>query len=232
MQTATNIAEWIVRYSADDLGAPVDPMSLEKLAYYAQSFHLALEDEPLFPDEIEAWKWGPVIPAVYRRYQVFGNGPIPTPEDTVSFVSKKVSEFLTQIVGFFRQHTAVNLSRASHLEEPWMEASSAADNLISQTAMKFYYRALMSEGEVALSRHELLDTIPQPRWASYYVAGICWRKMASHPFYDASLAKKLSEPVPKPREFPAEFYAPVKGRDFIEFSSDENPSDTIKRALS
>ena len=76
MRSANEIAEWFVRYSADDLGAPVDPMSLEKLIYYSQSFHMVLKDEPLFRDEIEAWKWGPVIPGVYRMYATYGSDPI------------------------------------------------------------------------------------------------------------------------------------------------------------
>jgi uncharacterized phage-associated protein len=231
MRTANEIAEWIVRYSADDLGAPVDPMSLEKLTYYAQAFHLALNDEPLFPDEIEAWKLGPVIPHVYKRYQAYGGSPIIMPEDSIILVSEKVADFLSQIVGFFRQYTAVNLSRASHLEEPWLEAS-VGEKVIHQFEMKAYYRSLMNQGEEALSRHELLDTLPDPRWSSYYVAGICYRKMTSHPFYDAALAKKLAEPVESAPKFPPEFFAPVRDRDFVEFKRDEDPDDTIKRALS
>jgi uncharacterized phage-associated protein len=53
VRSANDIASWFVRYAADDLGAPVDPMSLEKLIYYAQAFHLVLKNEPLFPDEIQ-----------------------------------------------------------------------------------------------------------------------------------------------------------------------------------
>jgi uncharacterized phage-associated protein len=76
VQFAKDIAEWFVRYSADELGAPVDPMSLEKLVYYAQAFHFVLKDEPLFPDELQAWKWGPVIPGVYKKYATYGANPI------------------------------------------------------------------------------------------------------------------------------------------------------------
>jgi uncharacterized phage-associated protein len=236
MRTANDIAEWIVRYSADDLGVPVDHMSLEKLTYYAQAFHLALKGEPLFPDEVEAWKLGPVVPGVYRRFQMYGADPIVVPDDPLAQIATKVGAnlgiYLAQIVGFFCQHTAMNLSRATHLETPWKEASETEEKLITQMEMKAYYRSLMTEGESALSRHELLDSVPEPRWSSFYVAGICWRKMAAHPFYDGSLAKKLSEPVSHAKKFPDDFFAPVKGRDYVEFTRDEDPSDTIKRALS
>lgn len=233
MRTANDIADWIVRYSSDDLGAPVDPMSLEKLAYYAQAFNLALKGEPLFADEVQAWQWGPVVPAVYKRYAGFGANPILPEDDSACFVPTTEAAFLAQIAGFFLQHTATNLSRATHLEAPWLDTRSEPDpKIIPQFEMMSYYRLLMSEGERALSRHELLDVVPEPRWASFYVAGICCRRMTSHPFYDGALAKKLGESVTQSEKFSRSFYAPVSGRDFIEFSRDEDPADTIKRALS
>jgi hypothetical protein len=33
MTSATRVADWIVRFRHDALAVPVDPMSLEKLAY-------------------------------------------------------------------------------------------------------------------------------------------------------------------------------------------------------
>ena len=236
MRAANDIAEWVVRYSADDLGAPVDPMSLEKLIYYAQSFHLVLKDEPLFGDEIKAWKWGPVIPGVYKRYATYGSGPIVLPDVDAGGVSlgKELGKFLTEVVGFFRRYTASNLSRATHLEDPWIYASESADNAISQLSMKGFYRSLIDDGEAALSRCELLDSAPEPRWSSLYVAGICWRKTKSHPFYDAVLARQLANPrLEGDRPLLADdFYAPVEDRDFVEFTADEDVDETIRRNLS
>ena len=232
MRSANDIAEWIVRYSADDLGAPVDPMSLEKLAYYAQAFHLATKDRPLFHEDIEAWRWGPVIPSVYQRYKDFEANPIVLGDDPPKVLGNGVDEFLAQVVGFFCQHTAVNLSRATHLEDPWQDASKADDNVIEESTLRDYYRSLMNDGERALSRQELLDTISEPRWSSYYVAGVAQRRMAAHPFYDAALAKKFAEPILPRERLPSSFFAPVRGRDFVEFGDDEPIEDTIRRVVS
>jgi uncharacterized phage-associated protein len=232
---ANDIASWFVRYSADELGAPVDPMSLEKLIYYAQAFHLVLEGEPLFPDEIQAWKWGPVIPGVYKQYASYGADPIILPLDgDAAALGKGTEKFLTEIVEFFCRHTAANLSRATHSEQPWIDAIGSSDNAVSQSSLRQFYGSLIEDGECALSRLELLDSIPEPRWSSLYVAGICWRRMTRHPFYDGALARQLSSPsrVEDKLVLPEDFYAPVKGKDFIEFTADEDPDDTIRRAIS
>jgi uncharacterized phage-associated protein len=208
-------------------------MSLEKLAYYAQAFHLAVEGGPLFSEEVQAWKWGPVIPSIYQRYVGNGSDSIIPDDRPAPPLGKDHEDFLREIVGFFCQHTAVNLSRATHLEEPWIDASNKKHgNIISQETMKDYYRSLMDEGEVALSRHELLDTISEPRWSSYYVAGISRRMMAEHPFYKPSLAKTFAEPVPSAPKLPKTFFDAAGSREFIEFRPDEAVEDVIKRSVS
>jgi uncharacterized phage-associated protein len=232
VRSANDIASWFVRYAADDLGAPVDPMSLEKLIYYAQAFHLVLKNEPLFPDEIQAWQWGPVIPLVYKNYTDYGSKPILPVHQTIASLGKELDRFLAEIVGFFCRHTATNLSRATHLESPWADARDSSDNAISQLSLKLFYRSLIEDGEKALSRSELLDSAPEPRWSSFYVAGICWRRMNKHPFYDGVLSNQLSKPQEHRRTFPEGFYAPVKGRDFVEFATDEDVDETIRRVLS
>lgn len=44
-------------------------MKLQKLLYYVQGFHIAVFNRPLFNEDIEAWMYGPVVPAVYEYYQ-------------------------------------------------------------------------------------------------------------------------------------------------------------------
>lgn len=57
-------------------------LKLQKLLYYSQAWHLAIYDEPLFQDRIEAWVHGPVVPSVFREYRSFRWSPIwPTPDD-------------------------------------------------------------------------------------------------------------------------------------------------------
>lgn len=236
MAGAKQIANWIVHYSVNELGAPVDPMSLEKHLYYAQALYLVLRDRPLFPDEILAWQKGPVVAAVYHHYSRFGWTPIVPDSDAIpDQLPADTTAFLKQIINFFGGCTASLLSQATHQESPWKDARHDKDpdipsgEVISQLDMKSYYRGLINAGELALSRQEMLSLISEPQWSSFYVAGICARGMISHPFYDAALARKLSEPVPDLPKLGKDFYKPSRERNFIEFHEGDDIEDMLKR---
>ncbi|MEH2444259.1 MAG: type II toxin-antitoxin system antitoxin SocA domain-containing protein [Nostoc sp.] len=58
-----NVARYfIVRAYEDSIEAEMTNMKVQKLLYYAQNLHLAMYDEPLFEEEIQAWRYGPVCP--------------------------------------------------------------------------------------------------------------------------------------------------------------------------
>ena len=55
---------------------PITAMKLQKLVYCAHGWHLAIKNEPLIREMVEAWEWGPVIPALYQAFKEFGSKPI------------------------------------------------------------------------------------------------------------------------------------------------------------
>ena len=48
---------------------PMTAMKLQKLVYYSQAWSLVWDERPLFPESIEAWANGPVVPALYDRHR-------------------------------------------------------------------------------------------------------------------------------------------------------------------
>ena len=52
---------------------PITPMKLIKLCYIAQGVYLVARNERLFNDELEAWKYGPVVPSLYHEFKRFGD---------------------------------------------------------------------------------------------------------------------------------------------------------------
>lgn len=78
-RNAVNLARLIVNKS-NELGIPINNSKLQRLLYFTQSAYL-LESEGkdgAFEDElIKAWAFGPTIPEVYEKFNLFGNSSIP-----------------------------------------------------------------------------------------------------------------------------------------------------------
>ena len=75
MNGAVAIAKYIVNKCFTE-GCPVSNLQLQKILYYIQREFLQKLDVPAFPEEIEAWRFGPVVRVVYNRFCGFGGMPI------------------------------------------------------------------------------------------------------------------------------------------------------------
>jgi uncharacterized phage-associated protein len=61
---------------AQETSGTIDPLEMQKLVYLGEGWHLALLDSSLVIEQFEAWKRGPVVPALYHGLKGFGAGPI------------------------------------------------------------------------------------------------------------------------------------------------------------
>ena len=122
-------------------GKTLDPMQTQKLVYYAHGWHLAITDAPLIDENVEVWRWGPVIPSLYHEFKGFGNGPIsghahrarmeagklllstPRVEDTAEDDSiVLVKAVLNRIWEVYGDFTGLQLSTMTHAPgTPWDE---------------------------------------------------------------------------------------------------------------
>lgn len=49
------------------------PMKVQKLLFYTQSWYLRFNNgAPLFDDNFERWKFGPVVPSIYHELKPYG----------------------------------------------------------------------------------------------------------------------------------------------------------------
>lgn len=71
MYKALDIAKYVITRCTND-GCLISNLQLQKILYYLQREYLK-KNGKLFPDVIEAWQWGPVIPNVYNVYCVYGS---------------------------------------------------------------------------------------------------------------------------------------------------------------
>ena len=61
---------------AEEHEQPITQMKLQKLVYFMHGWHLGLGQGSLCDEEVEAWRWGPVFPALYQAAKEWGSAPI------------------------------------------------------------------------------------------------------------------------------------------------------------
>lgn len=122
-------------------------MSLQKLLYYVQAWHIAITDRPLFSEKIKAWKDGPVVPQVWhtRRDQATRRASAQeVPED---LLSSEESDLIDLILGAYGSMSGDQLSALTHVEEPWQSArgdlppEAECRNPIDLAEMADFYRS-------------------------------------------------------------------------------------------
>lgn len=149
MLKSDNVADFFI-HLAKETGSYISNLKLQKLVYYAQAWHLAIYDAPLFEEDFEAWVHGPVIPALYREYKKFGWQPILEDVEKPEF-SENVENFLAEVTEVYFACDAYELERMTHQEDPWIKArhglpmDAPCDAIISKESMREYYKARVEE---------------------------------------------------------------------------------------
>lgn len=147
MLRALDVANYFLSLVNEDSGDTISNLKLQKLLYYAQGYHLAVFDKPLFPDRIMAWQHGPVVPNVYHHFKEYGNEAIPKPSLDLRDFNKKTRDFLAEVYRVIGQFSAWKLRNMTHAEPPWVEASVAGGGVITQASLKAYFKTLAGSDE-------------------------------------------------------------------------------------
>ena len=78
--TPAHIANYFLWRAWEEGVKDMTQMKLIKLVYIAYGWYLVLnkdnERKKLFEENIEAWRYGPVIPSIYHEFKHFGENPI------------------------------------------------------------------------------------------------------------------------------------------------------------
>lgn len=75
MYSALQLAKYIVSKCIEDKH-PISNLQLQKILYFVQREFLQKRGHSAFKDDIEAWRFGPVVPEVYYYFCGFGAMPI------------------------------------------------------------------------------------------------------------------------------------------------------------
>jgi uncharacterized phage-associated protein len=70
MHKAVKVANEFIKIGTN-CGKPLTPMQVIKLVYIAHGLKLGFLKESLIEDDVEAWKYGPVIDSVYQPLKMY-----------------------------------------------------------------------------------------------------------------------------------------------------------------
>lgn len=135
MLSCLDIARYfIVKAYRDGIEAEMTNMKVQKLLYYSQSLYLALYNKPMFSEEIQAWRYGPVCPPAYKFYSEFEAKQLPIPEEEVlDSIPENQQEVLEETWEYFGGYHAYRLSDMTHTEFPWKKARKGLPSHASST---------------------------------------------------------------------------------------------------
>ena len=115
--SAVDVAKYIVTYS-NQKSKPVSNLKLQKILYFAWIDYFKQKNSYLFEDHICAWGFGPVVPAVYRRFCIYAGEPIN--RDYEAEIKPEDTDTLNDIIDKYLDLSASELVSKSHKENhPW-----------------------------------------------------------------------------------------------------------------
>lgn len=124
---------------------------LQKITYYAESWHLALFNQKLFDDtEFEAWVHGPVSPELYHEYKDNGWTPINEVDSPNVEFDPETLELLDSVWHTYGDQDGNSLEALTHSEAPWKKAriglspNVGTKRKIELMDMHEYYKSIYS----------------------------------------------------------------------------------------
>ena len=137
----------VAKYILERQGS-MSTMKLQKLCYYAQAWSLVWDDEPLFPEDFEAWANGPVCRVLFNRTR--GQFKVSAKDENgdSSSLNENQKDTINRVLEHYASHDAQWLSQLTHLEAPYKEAHKGlpagvgSDRIITKENMALYYGSI------------------------------------------------------------------------------------------
>ena len=138
-----DVAKFILSLSSPE-DHEITNMKLQKLLYFAQGLHLAKFESPLYADDIQAWKFGPVIPAVYEKYNEYGRNVIPRVKLKSCEIDQNTQKFIQDVFRVYNQYSGPKLSEMTHRDGPW-KTKSVHYAVISKKELKQHFSSKVGD---------------------------------------------------------------------------------------
>jgi uncharacterized phage-associated protein len=144
MYNCFDIAKYFIDLAKEE-GQGIDPMKLLKLTYISHGWYLGITGNPLFENQVQAWKYGSVIPDLYYAIRMFGKDnvdPLLLSISAKNPIKEGDKEFLKKIWNNYKNLSGLQLSAITHEEgSPWSQTWDGTYNsVIDNSIIKDYYK--------------------------------------------------------------------------------------------
>lgn len=142
-----HIANKIIARTDLEHGELISNLKLQKLLYYVQGYFIAVFNEQLFENEIEAWQYGPVVRKMYNHFKkneassinINGNA-------TIAELNNTEESLFNEVLNEYSQYSAVKLMHMTHEELPWVKTfSKNPQGVIPVDLMRKYFKTQIVE---------------------------------------------------------------------------------------
>lgn len=142
MYDALDIAEYVLNFCEINKKRPITNLQLQKILYYIQGKYLQVNGKPIFDNDIEAWRYGPVIPDVYYWYSKYMDNPI-TKIKYEKRVNKEDCKIINSVIDEKINIDVWKLVKNTHEEDPWNDNYTLGQkNKIPLMDMKSYFKKM------------------------------------------------------------------------------------------
>lgn len=165
LPSANHIADCILATSNLYYEIELDQLQLNKHCYLVNGFTLKERDEPAFYNNVEAWRYGPVIPEVYSAYKYYEDKKITHLEmcrtslldnrekvserwdKLVKIIGEDVVAVISGVLKQYGKYTGGQLVEMTHGNDtPWKKVYRPGHNKIINTdIIKNFYRRLRAD---------------------------------------------------------------------------------------
>ena len=118
MANTLAVAKYLNDLCKQETGADMTEMKMHKLMYFSQREALMNTNEPLFGNDFEAWRYGPVLPEVRDEY----HSTTPKFSGNYGKLSDVEKSLVAAVYTMYASRSAWTLSSLSHEEYSWKQA--------------------------------------------------------------------------------------------------------------
>ena len=140
MLSVKSVASYFIEQSSRLPENDLTNLKLQKILFYAQAESLKKTGSPLFTEDVEAWKYGPVVPVAYEWLKGCGAYPITTFDIITSTdaINEETKGVLSNIWKKYSKYSAGYLVDRTHEDgSPWkITCSDSRNNIISNDSIK------------------------------------------------------------------------------------------------